>query len=134
MKEVMSIIRMNMVGKTKQALLEAGYPSMTVVPVTGRGKRKVDYNVINALLDGESADSVLTNVSNEDAEVISEAHRLIPKRLIMIVAQAEDVPEIVDIITETNQTGSMGDGKIFVVPTGEAYRIRTGETDAASIL
>jgi nitrogen regulatory protein PII 2 len=134
MKEVMSIIRMNMVGKTKKALLEAGYPAMTVVPVTGRGKRKVDYNVINALLDGESADSVLTNVSNEDAEVISEAHRLIPKRLILMVAREEDVNEIVDIITEVNQTGSMGDGKIFVVPMEESYRIRTGEAGEAAIL
>ncbi len=43
MKEVMAIVRMNMMNKTKKALSDAGIPSMTAKEVLGRGKGLVDY-------------------------------------------------------------------------------------------
>ena len=43
MKEVMAIIRMNMMNKTKKALSDAGISSMTAKDVLGRGKGLVDY-------------------------------------------------------------------------------------------
>ena len=33
-----------------------------------------------------------------------------------------------DTILKHARTGSIGDGKVFVVPVEEAYRIRTGES------
>ncbi|MFA6465575.1 MAG: P-II family nitrogen regulator [Desulfurivibrionaceae bacterium] len=33
----------------------------------------------------------------------------------------------------TNQTGMPGDGKVFVLPLGDAVRVRTGETGIKAI-
>jgi Nitrogen regulatory protein PII len=37
------------------------------------------------------------------------------------------VEPTIQAITKGAQTGEMGDGKIFVLPLEECYRIRTGE-------
>lgn len=127
MKEILAIIRMNKIGETKKALCEAGYPSMTCRKVYGRGKKKVDLTLINDLIDGQpiAEPTVL--------ESISEGHRLIAKRLLTMIVEDQDVKPIVDIIIKTNQTGSMGDGKIFVSAIEDAIRVRTGETGAAAV-
>jgi nitrogen regulatory protein PII len=44
------------------------------------------------------------------------------------VVEAKDVPTIVETILKHARTGSVGDGKVFVMPVEEAYRIRTGES------
>ncbi len=44
----------------------------------------------------------------------------------MVVAD-EDLDKAVQTITEVSQTGSIGDGKIFVYDVMNAYRVRTGE-------
>lgn len=121
MKEIVAIIRLNMIGKTKKALLEADFPSMTGYKVMGRGKAKVNFDIIGQeALEG--------NVDNAVAEQLSEGHRLIPKRLIELVVHDEDVKRAVDAILQVNSTGHPGDGKIFVLPVGEAYQVRTGES------
>jgi len=38
------------------------------------------------------------------------------------------VKKTVDTIISTNKTGKAGDGKIFVLPVDEAYRVRTEES------
>jgi nitrogen regulatory protein P-II 1 len=38
-----------------------------------------------------------------------------------------DVQTIVDTILKHARTGAVGDGKVFVMPVEEAYRVRTGE-------
>jgi nitrogen regulatory protein PII 2 len=40
MKEIIAIIRMNAIQKTKRAFADAGFPSVTVKLVFGRGKTK----------------------------------------------------------------------------------------------
>ena len=45
MKEVMAIIKMNMMNKTKQALTMPGVISFTAKDVVGRGRGIVDENV-----------------------------------------------------------------------------------------
>ena len=44
-----------------------------------------------------------------------------------IVLDDELVGKAVEIILNEARTGKIGDGKIFVLPVEEAYRIRTGE-------
>jgi nitrogen regulatory protein P-II 1 len=39
-----------------------------------------------------------------------------------------DVQTIVDTILKHGRTGAVGDGKVFVSPVEEAYRVRTGES------
>jgi nitrogen regulatory protein PII len=40
---------------------------------------------------------------------------------------SRDVQTIVDTILKHARTGEIGDGKVFVLPVEQAYRIRTGE-------
>ena len=51
----------------------------------------------------------------------------IQRRYLSIVVSDEFVETTVKTIMETARTGNVGDGKIFVCPVEEAYRIRTGE-------
>ncbi len=127
MKEVMAIIRMNKIGETKEALSKEGYGSITCRKVYGRGKKKVNFELIEDLIDGQpvAEPAVL--------ESISENHRLIAKRLITMIVEDEEAPKVAEVIIKANQTGSMGDGKIFISDIGDAIRIRTGENGLAAI-
>ena len=130
MKEVMSIIRMNMINKTKKALALKGFNSLTCRKVKGRGKKKVNYELIEQLIAGEDIEEEIAagdKINSEIAESVSEGHRLIPKRLITMIVDDEDVEEVVETIIDVNQTGNPGDGKIFVRTIKGALRVRTGE-------
>lgn len=122
MKEVMAIIRMNMVNPTKTALANAGFPAFSCRKCLGRGKKGVDMTVVQSLL--ETGQTPLSPVG----EHLTESHRLIAKRLFTIIVDDNQVDDMVNIIIETNQTGNPGDGKIFVLPIMEAYTVRTGES------
>ncbi|MBV4426105.1 P-II family nitrogen regulator [Clostridium tyrobutyricum] len=130
MKEIMAIIRMDMIGKTKEALAEIGFPSITCKRVLGRGKKKIDFSLIKDYMTGEDISAIQ---DKKIAEQISEVHRLISKRLVIILSKDEDVKKIVDTIIETNKTGNPGDGKIFVTPVTDSIRIRTEEIGDAAI-
>lgn len=127
MKEVLAIIRMNKIGDTKTALSEAGYPSVTCRKVHGRGKKKVDFELIEDLIDGQPV------AEPQVLESISENHRLIAKRLITLIVDDDDYKKVVDIIIKANKTGNMGDGRIFVSTIDDAIRVRTDETGVAAI-
>lgn len=118
MKEIMAVIRMNMINKTKRALSDANVPSFTARECLGRGKGVVDFGVLHGAEKGyEEAIAQLGN-----------SQRLIPKRWLTIVVPDKLVKKTVDTIIAVNRTGKAGDGKIFVLPVSESYRIRTGET------
>ena len=120
MKEITAIIRMNKVQKTKDALLGCGFPSFTVRRVMGRGKQKgLCFEFDPPLPDQE----------NEAGNCI----RFIPKRMFTIVVDDASVSEVVRKIIEVNQTGHVGDGKIFVSNISEALRIRTGESGESTV-
>ncbi|MDD3364902.1 MAG: P-II family nitrogen regulator [Syntrophomonas sp.] len=121
MKEVLAVIRMDMINKTKEALLKEGFPSLNARRVLGRGKKKIDFSLIESMVNGNEFSSPLI------AEAISEGHRLVPKRLLSIIVKDDEVKTLVDIIISVNQKGKAGDGKIFVVPVVDCIRIRTGE-------
>ncbi len=123
----MAVIRMNKITETKKALGEAGFAAITGRKVYGRGKKKVNFELIEELIGDEpvAEPAVL--------ESISENHRLIAKRLLTMIVEDDEVEKAVNTIIKTNKTGSMGDGKIFVLPIKDVYRIRTGETGAAAI-
>jgi nitrogen regulatory protein PII 2 len=127
MKEVIAIIRMEMINQTKQALLREGFPALNCIKVLGRGKKKVDFSVIENIVTGQEFSSP------KIAEAVSEAHRLIPKRLLSMVVNDSDVKKVVDTIIEVNSKGKPGDGKIFVLPINEIIRVRTGEAGEVAI-
>lgn len=127
MKEVMAFIRQNKVNVTKEALAKAGFPSFFCRKCLGRGKKSLDPEVLQQIL--QQGDLPQTPVG----ENLTESMRLIPKRLFTLVVNDDQVDTAVAAIIETNQTGNPGDGKIFVLPVMEAYRVRTGEGSAAAI-
>ncbi len=127
MKEVLAVIRMDMINKTKKALSLEGVDSINCRKVYGRGKKKVDYELVNQLLAGKEIESP------EIATSISEGHRLVPKRLLSIIVDNKDVKKVVETIINVNKTGNPGDGKIFISPINTAVRVRTGERGEEAI-
>ena len=127
MKEVIAIIRMNMMGQTKKALINAGFAAFTALKVMGRGKGLVDMDLIHGAAEGL-----------EDAiPPLVHGLRLIPKRLLYMVIPDEKVELLVETIMKVNRSGqgngNPGDGKIFVMPVIDAIRIRTRETGPEAI-
>ncbi|MDR0610257.1 MAG: P-II family nitrogen regulator [Planctomycetaceae bacterium] len=118
MKEVMAIIRIDKINKTKDALLAVGISSIHVKDVLGRGKGYID------ILQSENVESHWKEKIGELALV----GRLVPKRKISIIVPNKLVPKVVNTIITANQTGKSGDGKIFVLPVYNSIRVRDGQS------
>ena len=117
MKELIAIVRMNMMNKTKSALADAGLGSITARNALGRGKGVVDMQLLQGAELGYE----------EAIAQLGQSQRLIPKRALLMVVNDELVEKTVETIIQTNQTGKSGDGVIYVMPCTEAVRVRTGE-------
>jgi len=117
MKEVVAFIRMNKINDTKKALAEAGIGSMNAKECLGRGKGLVDFKALAGAEKGYE----------EAIAQLGQSQRLVPKRMVTIVVRDKLVTRTVNAIISSNKTGKAGDGKIFVLPVTEAYRVRTGE-------
>jgi len=102
MKMIRAFIRPEKEQEVVQALEGAGFPSLTKMPVFGRGKQK-------------------------GLQVGPIRYDELPKTLIMMVMENGDLQKVIGIIQEKAKTGFIGDGKIFVSPVEEAFTIRTGE-------
>ena len=59
--------------------------------------------------------------------------RLLSKVKLEIAVNEAYVEPTVQAIIKAAHSGNIGDGKIFVLPLDECYRIRTGETGPAAI-
>jgi nitrogen regulatory protein P-II 1 len=59
--------------------------------------------------------------------------RLLSKVKLEIAVNDEFVEPAVNAILTASKSGKIGDGKIFVLPLEECYRIRTGEEGSAAI-
>jgi nitrogen regulatory protein PII 2 len=122
MKEVMAFIRPNRVNAIKKALGEAGFPAFLCRRCMGRGKKQIDPSLLKFVMD--TGEIPVSNVG----ESFTEGARLIAKRYFMLVVEDDQVDKAVKTIIEVNQTGSPGDGKIFILPVMETYKVRTGES------
>jgi nitrogen regulatory protein P-II 1 len=56
-----------------------------------------------------------------------------PKVRIDVVVPSGMVREVVDAVVRSARTGKIGDGKIFVLPVADVFRIRTGESGETAI-
>jgi nitrogen regulatory protein PII len=109
MKLIKSIVRPNKVDEVKDALTRIGIAGMTVSEVRGHGKQKGH----TAIYRGKEY-----NVS------------LLPKMQIEVVVQDSIVDEAIKAIVQSARTGEIGDGRVFVLPVEQTYKIRTGEKDS----
>ena len=123
MKEVIAIVRINMMNQTKQALTDCGIDAFFAHEAHGRGKGFVNPKVLEGAEQGYE----------EAASLLGEKGKLYPKRLVTAVVEDKQVACVVQTIININQTGMPGDGKVFVMPISDAVRVRTGETGAKSI-
>ena len=123
MKEVIAIVRINMMNQTKQALTDCGVDAFFAHEAQGRGKGFVSPAILEGTVQGHE----------EAAALLGEKGKLYPKRMITAVVEDKMVPCVVETIINTNQTGMPGDGKVFVLPLGDAVRVRTGETGMKAI-
>ncbi len=118
MKCVMAFIRIDKMNQTKKALREAGISSMTATGnVFGRGKGLWEAKVLEGARQNHP----------EAIALLDKEPRLRPQRMVQVTVPDHLVSTVVDAIMEANHTSSPGDGKIFVLPTADAIRIRTGE-------
>ncbi len=123
MKEVIAVVRMNMMNRTKAALSDAGVAAYFAHEAQGRGMGFINPMLIEGAQNGYE----------EAAELLGEKGKLYPKRMVTAVIEDDQVDEVVDAIMAVNRTGKPGDGKIFILPVGDAIRVRTGETGVKSI-
>lgn len=115
LKEVIAIIRPQRWQATKQRLQRSYVPAFTHQRVLGRGRERGLRYLPRA---------------NASART---AVRYLPKRMISWIVEAPQVELLVQALLEVNQTGSIGDGTIFVLPVEDAVRIRTGERGAEAL-
>lgn len=116
----MAIVRQNKVNATKEALAEAGVPAFTCRKVLGRGKKIIDMNLLQSIV--EAGEIPTTPIG----EYISETTRLISKRVFTMIVEDTEVEKVVDLIMDVNSTENPGDGKIFILPVFENYQVRNG--------
>ena len=115
MKEIIAVLRMNMMNKTKQGLIEEGISSMTAFSALGRGKGIVDISLLKGAEKGYE----------EAISQLGETPRLIPKRVLIIVVPDKLANRTIKTIIRINQTGKSGDGKIFVTDIENSFSVRT---------
>jgi len=123
MKEVIAVIRINMMNQTKEALTASGIDAFFAHEAQGRGKGFVNPDVLAGAEEG----------FEEAASLLGEKGKLYPKRMITVVTDDDQVEDAVKTIIKVNQTGKPGDGKIFVLPVMDATRVRTGESGTKAI-
>ena len=112
MKLVEAIIKPFKLDEVKDALLEIGVQGMTVTEVKGFGRQKGHKETYRG-----------TEYTIE----------FVPKVKIEVAVTDGQVQRVIETVTRTAKTGSIGDGKIFVRDLGSAVRIRTGETGESAL-
>jgi Amt family ammonium transporter len=111
-KLVMAIVRPEKLGSVKQAVAEAGAPSITVSNVSGRGTQAAKTGQWR----GE--------------EYVVDLHQKVKVECVV-----SDVPaqEVAEAIREGASTGEPGDGKVFILPVEDALQVRTGNKGEEAI-
>ena len=112
MKLVEAIIKPFKLDEVKDALLEIGIQGLTVTEVKGFGRQKGHKETYRG------------------QEYTIE---FVPKVKVEVAVTDAQVPRVLETITRSAKTGSIGDGKIFVRDLASAIRIRTGETGESAL-
>ncbi len=58
---------------------------------------------------------------------------LVPKKKVEVLAEDADVSAIIEAIIAATQSGTIGDGKIWVTTVDEVIRVRTGATGSEAL-
>lgn len=105
MKKIEAIIRRTKFDDVKDALLAADIEWFSYYEVRGVGKMREARIYRGVAYDTSS----------------------IERMLLSIVVRDKNVEKTVKAVMKSAYTGEIGDGRIFVIPVEDSYRIRTGE-------
>ena len=112
MKLITAIIKPFKLDDVRDALARVGVEGLTVSEAKGFGRQKGHTEVYRG------------------AEYEVE---FLPKLSLEVVVRDDQVDDVIEAITESAQTGKIGDGKIFLFDVDQVIRIRTGEEGEAAI-
>ena len=112
MKYIVAVIQPDRMTEVLDELERADVHLVTVVQVMGRGRQK---GIAEVYRGHKEAGSLLRKVKLE------------------IAVNENFVQPAIDAIIRGARTGSIGDGKIFVLDLEQCMRIRTGETGSVAI-
>lgn len=108
MKFVIAVIQPHKLDAVREALAQVGVQGLTVSEVRGFGRQKGHSEIYRG---AEYEIAYVPKIKMEIAVADSQAER------------------VVQTITQTARTGTIGDGKIFILDLDSAVRVRTGEMD-----
>jgi len=112
MKKIEAIIKPPKLDDVKDALDKAGVHGMTVTEVKGYGRQKGHVEMYRGA----------------EYQVVFKA-----KVKIEVVVNNTIAADVVEAVRAAANTGSIGDGKIFVIDIEDAVRIRTNERGEAAV-
>ena len=112
MKLVSAIIKPFKLDDVREALSDMGVQGFTVTEVKGFGRQKGHTELYRG------------------AEYVVD---FLPKVKVEAAVDDAMVDQVIEAISNSANTGKIGDGKIFVVNLEQAIRIRTGETGSEAL-
>lgn len=112
MKLITAIVKPFKLDDVRDALSEVGIKGLTVTEVKGFGRQKGHTELYRG------------------AEYVVD---FLPKVKIELALDDDRVDAAIEAITQSANTGKIGDGKIFVTTLEQAVRIRTGETGSEAL-
>lgn len=107
MKLVVAVIKPFRLDDVREALMEVGVRGLTATEVKGFGRQKGHTELYRG------------------AEYVVD---FLPKVRLEIAVRDDEVDSVVEAIVRSARTGTIGDGKVFVLALEQAVRIRTAET------
>lgn len=112
MKLVTAIIQPEQLETVQKALVRHGVAGMTITEVSGYGRQRGHIEVYRG------AEYTIDFIAKVKVEVLVDD---------------TDAETLMGVILQGAQTGSVGDGKIWVVDVPTVVRVRTGESGSAAI-
>ena len=112
MKKIEAIIKPFKLDEVKEAVGSLGVHGMTVTEVKGFGRQKGHKEIYRG------------------AEYLVD---FLPKTKVEVVVADDVAEQVIEKIVSAARTGSIGDGKIFVLDIESVVRIRTGERDTDAL-
>ena len=112
MQMVMAIIKPFKLDDVREALADVGVQGVTVTEVRGFGRQKGHTELYRG------------------AEYVVD---FLPKIKLEVAVADDQVERVVEAISQSANTGKIGDGKIFDWQLDRVVRIRTGELDADAL-
>ena len=112
MKLITAIIQPEVLEQVMKAVVRHGVGGMTISEVSGYGRQRGHVEVYRG----------------EEYTI-----DFIVKVRLEILVDDPEVEEVVQVIAGAARTGSVGDGKVWVVPVENVVRVRTGESGLAAV-